>query len=96
MTLKTEPLWASEAYHDYFYSVKPQYVTAIRPEYQANAGYSGYRSAIGIKYKWGNWVYGGFAAHFNLNGTTFADSPLVETHLALFTGAYISYIFYSR
>lgn len=95
-TFNTGPLWASEKYHDYFYSVKAKDVTINRPEYHAKGGYSGYRNSMGIKYSKNSWVYGGFLAHFNLNGAEFDPSPLVETHTALFSGAYIAYIFYSK
>lgn len=96
VSLNTGPLWASEAYHGYFYSVAPHYATPSRQAYQAKAGYSGYRNSMGIKYKHNSWVYGGFVAHFTLDGATVEDSPLVETNSALFTGAYVSYIFYSH
>src|SRR5882757_10312367 len=35
------PLFADRRYHDYFYTVAPQYATASRPAYQAVGGYAG-------------------------------------------------------
>ena len=35
------PLFADRRYHDYFYSVAPQFATASRPEYHAAGGYAG-------------------------------------------------------
>ncbi len=37
----TGPLFADRRYHEYFYSVAPQYATASRPAYEANGGYAG-------------------------------------------------------
>jgi len=35
------PLFADHRYHDYFYSVAPQFATLSRPEFQAKGGYAG-------------------------------------------------------
>ncbi|CAA6801172.1 MAG: Outer membrane protein [uncultured Sulfurovum sp.] len=94
--LKTGPIWADKTYHNYFYGVTPNYATAQRQAYDAEAGYNGYRNTISFKYKQDRWNYGAFASHFNIDGTSFEDSPLVETKSALFLGTFISYTFYKN
>lgn len=94
--LKTGPLWADKKYHNYFYGVAQQYVTANRNSYDAQGGYNGYRNTISVKYKQGSWNYGAFVSHFNIDGATFENSPLVETKNGLFLGSFISYTLYER
>ena len=90
------PLWSNQRYNDYFYGVSKAYVTNQREAYHATAGYSGYRNSMSIEQHQGKWKYGGFIAHFDLHGSSFEDSPLIETKEALFVGTYLSYIFYSH
>lgn len=94
--VKTGPIWADKTYHNYFYGVTSNYETAQRKAYNAKAGYNGYRNTISMKYKQNRWRYGVFLSHFNLDGTTFEDSPLVETNNALFWGSFVSYTFYQN
>ena len=39
------PLFANRIYHDYFYTVAPQYATLSRPAYEATGGYAGLLAA---------------------------------------------------
>lgn len=94
--LKSGPIWADKTYHNYFYGVKNNEVSVNRNAYDANSGYNGYRNTLSVKYKHNNWNYGAFASHFNLDGTSFEDSPLVETNNALFLGTFIYYTFYKN
>lgn len=72
------PLFGDKRQNAYYYSVAPQYATATRPAYEAGAGYAGmqYLAALSKRFS-GYWV-GGFVRYDNLNGATFADSPLVR------------------
>jgi MipA family protein len=45
---KTSVMFASNAYHDYYYSVAAPYVTAERPEFHASSGYSGFINEISL------------------------------------------------
>ena len=73
-------LWASRQYHDYFYSVDSRYVTAQRPFYQADAGFSGVYFKTSVSRRKGNVFYGLSLRYDQLNGTVFEDSPLMETN----------------
>lgn len=94
--VRSGPLWGSDAFHDYFYSVDEVYATPNRPAYNAKSGYSGYRNSVGVTYKNGSWWYGAFASHFILEGAAYEDSPLVERSQSLFFGLSFAYIFYTR
>ena len=64
----------------YFYEVEPRYATAERPAYSPDGGYSGFslsanatknlnsRLKLGVYYRWDN-----------LTGSSFENSPLVQT-----------------
>lgn len=72
-------LYGSRKYHDYYYSVAPEFATAERPEYRAGSGYSGSYLNFSMTKRQGNWWFGGYIRYDNLRGSTFEDSPLVET-----------------
>lgn len=68
-------------YHSYYYEVKPEYATEIRPEYMAVSGYSGSYFKTSLTRRIGTWRYGASVRYDNLKGTDFADnSPLVATN----------------
>ena len=94
-TLRTGVVYADADYNNYFYGVKEEYVTPTRSFYEAKSGCGGFRNRIGVTYKKGNWWAGAFVAHYDIRGATFKDSPLIERHDALYTGASLTYIFYT-
>lgn len=72
------PVFGSEAYHDYFYSVQPAFATPSRPAYSAQGGYGGTQLSVGLsKYFKKFWV-SLFARWDQLDGAVFADSPLYK------------------
>ena len=77
--LSIGPIFATTRYHDYFYEVAPEFVTAERPEYHPDSGYSGSRITLSTTRHFGDFVVGAFARYDNLDGAVFDDSPLVET-----------------
>ncbi len=87
------PLFASEEYHDYYYSISLTDATAVRPVYDAQAGYSGVRLNIGGSRRFKDFWFGGFLRYDNLSGAVFEDSPLVERSDALMAGFVLSWIF---
>lgn len=87
------PTWASEEYHDYFYEVAPQYTTATRPAYNAQAGYSGSRITITLSKRFNKLWFGLFAKYDNLNDTVFIDSPLIKQNHSYMVGAALSWVF---
>ena len=87
------PIFASEGYHDYFYQVKPKYVTEERPEYHPKGGYSGSRITFTVSRTSRYWSLGLLARYDDLRGAEFADSPVVETKDYLLFGMAVSWIF---
>lgn len=86
-------LYASEGYHDYYYEVAPQYVTATRPLYDARGGYSGSRMTIGLSKRFRRMWVGAFARYDHLNGAAFEDSPLMRIDRSFMAGFGIAWIF---
>jgi outer membrane scaffolding protein for murein synthesis (MipA/OmpV family) len=72
------PMFADARYHDYFYSVAPQYALASRPEYAAPGGYSGARIVGAISKHFPTFFFGAYLRYDTLAGASFVDSPLVE------------------
>lgn len=87
------PVWASEQYHDYFYEVTPQYATAGRAAYNAQAGYSGSRITFTTNKRFHKYFFGFFARYDNLNGAVFNKSPLVKRNDSFMLGAAFSWVF---
>ncbi len=87
------PLFADRKYHDYFYSVAPQYATAARPAYQAKGGYSGLQLVTGVSRRFADLWLGAFVKYDRVGGAAFADSPLVERRNNLSAGVSATWIF---
>lgn len=86
------PMYASEAYHDYYYQVDPAYVTVARPAYDARGGYSGTRVTFTLGKRYERFWLGVFARYDNLSGAAFRPSPLVETETSLIVGGGVAWI----
>lgn len=86
-------LYATERYHDYYYEVAPQYVTATRPAYDARGGYSGSRVTLGLSKRFQRVWVGAFARYDHLNGTVFEDSPLMRVSHSFMAGFGVAWIF---
>lgn len=87
------PIWATERYHDYYYEVSKEYVSANRAEYHPGAGYSGTRLSLTLSRKSDQLFLGFILQYDNLDGSVFEDSPLVETNDYLIVAAIMSWIF---
>jgi MipA family protein len=74
----TGPLFADRRYHDYFYSVAPQFATLSRPAYQAAGGYAGTQFLGALSKRFPKFWVGAYARYDSLAGATFGDSPLVQ------------------
>jgi outer membrane scaffolding protein for murein synthesis (MipA/OmpV family) len=93
LSLSAGPIFASQEYHDYFYTVSSRYATAGRPAYEATAGYSGSRVTMSFSMNSKKWFVGAFARYDDLHGAAFEDSPLVETRDYFAVGVAVSRIF---
>ena len=90
--ISTGPIFASNAYHDYFYTVRPEFATPARPAFDARAGYSGTSVAVTMSRRFNSYWVGGFVRYDYLGGAVFEDSPLVRTHNAFYAGIAFSKI----
>ena len=90
--LSVGPLFATRAYHAYYYDVAPAYATADRPAYTARGGYSGFRLALSLSRRYRRFWLGGFLRYDDLHGAVFADSPLVKRKSALMAGFGIAWV----
>ena len=87
------PVFGSEAYHEYFYSVNPAYATPTRPAYAAQGGYGGTQLSVGLsKYYKKFWV-NIFVRLDQLDGAVFTDSPLYKKNTSLIAGLAFTWIF---
>jgi MipA family protein len=88
------PIWASAEYHEHFYGVAPEFVTAERPFYAGAGGYSGTRVTLSWGFRRDQWRFVTFAQYDWLKGTAFDDSPLFESEHALMTGVMMTFRLY--
>jgi len=72
------PLFADRRYHDYFYSVAPQFATASRPQFQAAGGYAGTQTLAALSKRYPKFWVGAYMRYDTLAGAAFVDSPLVQ------------------
>jgi MipA family protein len=72
------PMFAARKYHQYFYSVSPQFATPERPAYQAQGGYSGAQLLTALSKRFANYWVGAYMRYDALQGAAFEDSPLVK------------------
>ena len=86
-------LFGDRRYHDYFYSVAPQYAKAGRPAFDAPGGYSGAQFIASASKRFDQFWIGAFIKADNINHAAFEASPLVERRGNLAAGLGISWIF---
>ena len=72
------PVFAGDEFHEYFYSVAPQYATAERPAYDAQGGYSGMHVLAALSKRFDKYWVGAYVRYDALAGARFEDSPLVR------------------
>ncbi len=89
------PLFADRRYHDYFYTVAPQYTTAARPAYQATGGYAGSQAITAVSKRFPRFWVGAYVRYDTLSGASFVDSPLVQRNSYWSTGFGISWIIHT-
>jgi outer membrane scaffolding protein for murein synthesis (MipA/OmpV family) len=86
------PLFADHRYHDYFYTVAPQFATPERPAYGARAGYSGAEILLALSKRYPSFWVGAYVRHDTLTGAVFDSSPLVKRENYWAAGAGIAWI----
>lgn len=93
LSVAAGPIFADEAYHDYYYKVSPAYATPSRPVYSPGGGYSGSRVTVSFSQRLSRLWVGVFARYDNLAGAAFASSPLVFSKNYFAVGIGITWIF---
>lgn len=87
------PEFADRLYDGYFYDVAPAYARPGRPAYSAAGGYGGSIVLLSATRRFAHYWLGGFIRYDNLAGSSFINSPLVETQQYLSVGLGLSWIF---
>jgi outer membrane protein len=91
--LAVGPLFATEAYHDYYYEVAPRFaVPGVRPAYEARDGYSGSLLFLTVTKRFGHIWLGAFARYDELSGAVFANSPLMRTEHSVMAGLGVAWV----
>jgi MipA family protein len=93
LSVATGPIFADRGYHGYYFDVDPEFAIPGRPAYRAGSGYSGWSVTASASRRVGSIWVGAFLRYDNLEGASFADSPLVETSHAAMAGIGAAYIF---
>ena len=91
--LAVGPIWATEAYHDYFYQVDSRFASTSRPAYDARGGYSGARFTYSATRQFDRYSIAFFTRYDSLNNAEFETSPLRQKNSAVMFGAVVAYIF---
>ncbi len=91
--LHTGGVFADSRYHNYIYGVGLNDVSEDRYLYKTDAGYSGYKTSMGIEKKFEKLWLGAFVRHYSLTGSIFSHSPLVSKNSAIYGGIFVAYLF---
>ncbi|HKE93827.1 MAG TPA: MipA/OmpV family protein [Povalibacter sp.] len=86
------PVYADHKFHEYFYSVAPEYATPERPAYDASGGYSGMHVLTALSKRFPTYWVGAYLRYDSLSGAVFDDSPLVRTRHYLAGGFGIAWM----
>lgn len=87
------PQYSDRKYQDYFYGVDEAYVTEQRSFYEAEAGYSGIHSRLGLRRRFSDYWFGIYLRYQQFDNTSFEDSPLLKQRDYLLVGVGFSWIF---
>lgn len=91
--VSTGPIFADCGYHQYFYTVEPEYAALQRPSYAAGGGYSGSSLTVGLGKNFQRFIVHAFVSADFLQGAVFEDSPLVQRKTSWMGGFSINWIF---
>ena len=90
------PLFADHRYHEYFYSVAPQFATATRPVYQAAGGYAGTQAIAALSKRFPRSIgWAPTCATILWRRAVFDESPLVQRKSYWSAGFGISWIIHT-
>jgi len=86
------PLFGTQRYHNYFYTVEPIYATPTRPAYEAEGGYAGFQLIAAVSKRFPRYWVGAFVRYDTLQGAVFQDSPLVQSNHYLAVGLGVAWV----
>ena len=91
------PIYATSEFHDYYYSVNASDALASRPAFDADGGYSGFRSTFSYSKRYSKrygqlWI-GGFVRYESLSHAVVEDSPLISEKDAWLAGIAFGWVF---
>jgi outer membrane scaffolding protein for murein synthesis (MipA/OmpV family) len=92
--LSAGPIFADSDYHDYYYTVEPQYATAWRPAYDSGSGYSGSSITLAVSKTVKSLILNAFIRADFMDGAEIEDSPLVTTDHSVMGGVTVSWVFF--
>ena len=87
------PVFATRAYHRYYYEIDPQHARTGRPAYAAKGGYGGLELTAALNKRYPQTWVAGFVRATHLGGAAFADSPLVERRTNVSAGIVLGWLF---
>ncbi len=79
--------------HQYYYNVEPIFATSTRPQFDAQAGYSGLFIDYIANWRTENLIFFALVRYQNLAAASFEDSPLVEQNDYLLLGVGVTWLF---
>ena len=88
------PLYASDDYHAYYYSVADDEIAPQRPAYDADGGFSGFRAEFTYSRRIGRYWLGGFLRYDSLRDSEVEDSPLVRDAESWMGGIALAWVFH--
>jgi MipA family protein len=89
-------LYASEDYHDYFYSVDTAFVNASRSFFDAKDGYGGWQYRLKLKARHNNRILGVFIIYSDISDAVYKDSPLVVEKSNITIGVFASWALFKN
>jgi len=94
-TLQLTSEFATERWHDYFYSVAPEYATEGRPAYRAKGGYVRSVAGAGAGWRLGDYEVTLGGSFSLLDGAANTDSPLMVRKTNWAAGVGFTWWFYA-
>ncbi|MDO5102152.1 MAG: MipA/OmpV family protein [Lautropia sp.] len=92
-SLAAGPIFANRAHHRYYYEVDPAYARPGRPAWAARGGYGGMQYTASFNKRFPDYWVAGFVRLDQVQGATFASSPLVRQRRQVSAGLVFGWLF---
>ncbi|MDO4233008.1 MAG: MipA/OmpV family protein [Lautropia sp.] len=87
------PVFATRAYHQYYYRVSAEHARAGRPAYEASGGYGGMQYSLTLNKRYPDYWLAAFMRLDQVRGAVFEASPLVRRRSGLTAGLVFGWLF---